>query len=127
MRFVLSGDFASASKTFGGIGLQFAHLGDVLRMSIAENAPISQLYGASSRAYADELSKFREREADIIKLLQEADRRIKRDVLQECGAAQTFARPTWKPNKGHKGKEKRKGKGQKGRGEQKGRPSYGKW
>ena len=126
MRFILSGDVASSWGTFGGIGLQFAHLGAVLHMAVAENATIAQLYDSRVRTYAGELSKFRERGVGITKLLQEEDRRIKRGALRECGVAQTFGLSTWKPNKGHKGRDKDMGNGKgidkKGRGEGKGRP-----
>ena len=55
IRFILSGDLTSAWKTFGGIGLQFAHIGTVLNMAEAENATIAQLYDLRVRTYANEL------------------------------------------------------------------------
>ena len=107
--------------------MHLARLGTVLHMAVAENDTIAQLYDSRVRTYADALAKFREREDDITKLPQEEDRRIKRDGLRECGAAQTFALSTWKPNKAHNGRNKDKGKG-KGqdkmvRGKGKDRPS----
>ena len=80
-------------------------------MAVAENDTIAQLYAPRVRTYAKELSKIREREAGIIKILQEEDRRIKRDGPRERGVAQTFGLSTWKPNKGHKGRDKDKGEG----------------
>ena len=132
LRFILSGDLVSAWKTFGGIALQFTHLGNALQKAMAENATIAQLYDARVRTYADELSKFREREADIVNLLQGEGQRSKRDVLRECGIAQTFAVSTWKPNKGPCRRQKDKGKGKGGknkkpRGKGKYRPSNCQW
>ena len=130
LRFILSGDLVSAWKTFGGIALQFTHLGTVLNMAVTENATIAQLYDAKVRTYANELSKFRERDTDIIKLLQEEDQRIKREVLRECGITQTFALPTWKENKGGKRKKEKgkgKGKNKKTYGKGRGHPSNGDW
>ena len=54
MRFILAGDLEYEWKTFGGIGLQSAHLGAVPQMAIAENVTTSQLYGARVRTYAGE-------------------------------------------------------------------------
>ena len=129
VRFILSGDLGSEWETFGGIGLQFTHLGIVHQMAVAENATVAQLYDGRVLAYADELSKSREWGADIIKLTQEGDQRIKRDVLRECGVAQAFGLSTWKPNKGHRGRVKDEGKGKgkdkKGRVKGKDRPSDG--
>ena len=132
MRFVLSGDLVSAWKTFGCIPLQFTHLVTARHIAVAENAAIAQLYDDRVRTYADELSKFREREADIIKLLQEEGQRIKRDVIRECGITQTFAVSTWKPNKGPGRRQKDNGKGngcknKKPRGKGKDHPSNGQW
>ena len=68
-------------------------------LTIAENATIAQLNDRISTR-SDESSKFREREADVIKILQEEGRRIKRDDSRERGVSHPFALPTWKPNNG---------------------------
>ena len=90
VRFVLSRDLASAWKTIGGIAMQLTHLGTVLNLGITENATIAMTYDAKIRAYANELSKFRTREKEIINLLKAEGRRIKREVIREFGATTTF-------------------------------------
>ena len=63
------------------------------------------------------MSKFRQREKEIIELLTHEDQRIKRDTLRGCGATHTFGknhRDGWK--KGDKGKKVKKG----GKGRKKG-------
>ena len=126
IRFILAGDLASAWGTLGGVAMQLTHLGAVLNLAIAENATIAMAYDSKVRTYADELSKFRTREKDIINPLKEG-RRIKREVLRECGPATTFAprnaevkrksRDKWKgqdkghKGEGHKGKEKNRFRG----------------
>ena len=71
--------------------MQLTRLGTPLNMAITENATIAMTYDMKVRTYANELSKFRTRVRDITNFLKEADRRIKRDVLRECGATATFA------------------------------------
>ena len=91
VRFIMDGDLASAWETFGGVAMQPTHLGAVLNLPIPENATIEMTYGQKIRTYADELSKFRTRKKDIIYLLKEEDRRIKSEVIRECGPTATFA------------------------------------
>ena len=78
-------------ETIGGIDMQLTRLGAVLNLDIAENATIATTYDRKIRTYANELSKFREREEDIVSLLNEGDRPITREVIRECGPETTFA------------------------------------
>lgn len=121
IRFVLAGDLAQAWQTFGGLSAQLTHLGTVMNLAIAENATIAQTYDRMIRQHANELSKFRGREKDIIKLLYAEDQRIKRDTIRERGGATTFAPRT----KGPKGKGKDKDKDPKGKGKGNGKDPKG--
>ena len=59
-------------------------------MAVAENATIAQTYDDKLRAYADEISKFRHKDNEITKLLNEEDRRIQREALRDCDAEIPF-------------------------------------
>ena len=103
LRFILDGDLCGAWDTFGGLSAQ-----------ITENATIAQTYDSKIRTYAQELSKFRQREKDIIDLLMDEDQRIKRDTLRGCGATQSFSKKGKYTkdsyDKPPRGRDKRKGK-----------------
>ena len=104
--------------------MQLTHLGTGPNLAITENATIAMTYDAKVRTYADELSKFRTREKDITNLLKEEGRRIKREVLRDCGPAATFpprnADVKRKPRDKWKGHDKgHKGNGHKGKGKNK--------
>ena len=123
IRFALAGDLASARQTFGGISAQFTRLGAVLNIATIENATIATTYDTKIRTYAGELSEFRGRESEIIALLTNEDRRIKRGTPRGCGFARSFTRvpnrdrrrtydkEDQKQTKRDKGKRKGKGKG----------------
>ena len=86
-------------------------------MAVTENATIAQTYDTKVRNYANELSKFRQRETEIIKLLNEEDQRIKREVLRECQGTSTFVPKKQPPNKGRKGDQGKDGKGKHRKGD----------
>ena len=113
IRFLLTGDLCGAWDTFGGLAAQLTHLGTVMNLAITENATIAQNYDNKIKTYAQELSKFRQREKEIIELLMHEDQRIKRDTLRDCGATQTFGKPQ-KDGTKKGGKEKKVRKGDKG-------------
>ena len=128
LRFILAGDLASAWKTFGGLAAQLSHLGTVLNIATLENATIAMTYDMKVRHYANELSKMREKDSEIIALLLNEDQRLKREALRDCGFTQTFAhipgkdtkrsqeKGVTKNTKRSKGKQQRgKGKGSKSR------------
>ena len=103
-----AGDLCSALETFGGMAAQLTHFGTVLNLAVAENATIAQTYDCKLRAYADELSKFRQKEGEIIQLLSEEDQRIKREVIRDCNATIPFGKKKqFPPNNGGKGDKKR--------------------
>ena len=116
LRFILAGDLASAWNTFGGIAMQLTHLGTVLNLAITENATIAMTYDNKIRTYANELSKFRSREEDIINLLKEEDQRIKRETIKECGSTNTFAPGGGPPKRDLRKRQDKGGKGNKGGG-----------
>ena len=122
LRFILAGDLTSAWKTFGGLAAQLTHLGTVLNIATLENATIAMTYDTKVRFYANELSKTREKDKEIVALLMGEDQRLKREALRDCGFTQTFAHVPGNENKrsNDKGKnrDKRqtKGKRQKGKG-----------
>ena len=107
LRFIMAGDLCGAWDTFGGLAAQLTHLGTVMNLAITENATIAQTYDKKVRTYAHELSKFRQREKDIIDLLKNEDQRIKRDTLRDCGTTQTFVKKD-QNQKGGKDKPPRK-------------------
>ena len=94
LRYIIAGDIASAGETFDGIAMRLTHLGAALNLAIAGNETIAMNYDQKIRTYADELSKFRAREKDIINLPKGTDRRIKRDVRRERGTTTTIAQRT---------------------------------
>ena len=91
IRFVMEGDQASAWETSGCVDMQLTHIGAVLNLYITENDTMAMTYDQKIRTYASELSKFPAREEDIVNLPMEASRRIKREVLRECGSTTAFA------------------------------------
>ena len=109
LRFILAGDLTSAWKTFGGLSAQLTHLGAVLNIATLENATIAMAHDSKIWTYANELSKFRERDNDIITLLTSEYQRIKRENLRDCGCAQTFARAPTTERKGQANKQEQKG------------------
>ena len=116
LRFILAGDLASAWKTFGGIAMQLTHLGTVLNLAVTENATIAMIYDNKIRTYANELSKFRSREKDIINLLKEEDQRIKRETIKECGPTNTFVQKGGPSRRDPRKRQDKGGKGNKGGG-----------
>ena len=120
----MAGDLASDWETFGGTAIQHTHLGTARNIAIAGNARIAMTYDQKVRTYANGLSEFRTRGEDVINLLKEEGRRIKREVLRERGSATTFAPRNAdvkrKPMDKWKGQDKgHKGKGHKGKGKNK--------
>ena len=99
-----------------------SYLGTVLGIATIENATIATTYDAKVRTYANELSKAREKNSEIIALLTTEDQRLKRETLRDCGFAQTFAHVPTKDNKrttdkgGEKNTRRPKGKQTKGKG-----------
>ena len=109
-------------------------------MAVTENATIAQIYDAKLRTYANELSKFRQKENDIIKLLSDENQRIKREVLRDCNATIPFVKKKQfhpnkngkcgktnsdKTNRGPKGN--RKGQKQGSKGDRRKKPWKGGW
>ena len=92
LRFILTGDLCGACDTFGGLSAQLTHLGTVMNLAITENATIAQTYDSKIKTYAQELSKFRQREKEIIELLTHEGQRIKREAPRDCGETHTFVR-----------------------------------
>ena len=110
LRSILPGAISSAWGTCGGLADQTAHLGAVINIAVLENATIAMTYDTKIRTYASELSKFREREKEIISLLSDDGRSIKREPLRGCGITQTFARnPTKEMKPTYRKGEKQKG------------------
>ena len=103
IRFVLAGDIWSAWDTFGCLAAQVAHFGTVLNLDVDENATTTQTCDNILRDHAGELSKFRQKEHEITKLLIEEGRWIKREVLRDFNAATEFA-----PKKKHHPKKGKK-------------------
>ena len=94
MRLILSGDLATARGTSRRIATKLKHIGAAINLSITENAPIAMTHDQEIRSYAKELSKFREREAGIINLLEEEDRRAKSFGNAERPPPSPHAQPT---------------------------------
>ena len=115
LRFILVGDLTSAWKTFGGIAAQLTHMGTVLSIATLENATIAITYDTKVRHRTHELSQLRERDSEIIALLTNEGRRLKRESLRDFGFAQTFAHIPTQERKGNPGeKPARKGNNRKG-------------
>ena len=104
LRFIIAGDLCSAWDTFGGLAAQSTHFGTVLNLAVAENASLAQTYDNKLRAYADELSKFLQKEREITKLLSEEDQRPEREVLRDCNAKEPFVQKTVPSEHGAEGR-----------------------
>ena len=86
----MGGYLCGAWGTVGGLAGRRSHLATAANPAIAGNATVERVYDTEVRAYAKELSKFRQREKEIAELLTNAGIRIKRDAIRGCGGARAF-------------------------------------
>lgn len=70
---------------FGELAAQLVYLGEVANIAITENAIIAQTNDSEIRTYAEEFSKFRQRDKDTGDLLVSEAHRIKRASLGISG------------------------------------------